>query len=287
MALTFKKLHPLYGVEIGGVDVTRPVDARTFGQIRAAFEEHSVVLFRDQPMDDTKQIAFSELFGPLEISGSANPGVGTPFARQSNLDIKSGETIPVDDWRMIYQKANYLWHSDSSFKRVPSLCSLLSGRICPPSGGNTELTCMRAGYRVLPDSLKNKIETLVAEHALSHSRDRVEPGILSAAQKAELPAVRQGMVRVNPINFRKALYVGAHAGAIEGWNQDDGRGLIDELIERATIEDHRISHAWREGDIIVWDNRAVVHRATAYDTVKHKRLMQRTTVGGNESTLPR
>ena len=137
MALTFKKLHPLYGVEIGGVDIARPVDARTFGQIRAAFEEHSVVLFRDQAMDDVRQIAFSELFGPLEISGSANPGVGTPFARQSNLDIGSGETIPVDDWRMIYQKANYLWHSDSSFKRVPSLCSLLSARICPPSGGNT------------------------------------------------------------------------------------------------------------------------------------------------------
>eukprot|EP01034_Spumella_vulgaris_P012709 gene12709-16185_t len=120
-SIEVRKLHPLFGAEITGIDITRPLSAREFGPIRAAFEEHSVLLFRDQAMDDDTQIAFSENFGPLETTLSANPAAGTKFARQSNLDIMTGEPIPPDDMRMIYQKANYFWHSDSSFKRIPSL----------------------------------------------------------------------------------------------------------------------------------------------------------------------
>ena len=148
--ITVTKLHPLFGAEVSGIDITRPLSAREFGPIRAAFEEHSVLLFRDQPMDDDKQIQFSELFGPLETTGSSNPAAGTKFQRQSNLDIMTGEPIPPDDMRMIYQKANYFWHSDSSFKRVPSLCSILTARVCPPEGGNTEFLCMRAAWDALP-----------------------------------------------------------------------------------------------------------------------------------------
>ena len=132
-SIEVRKLHPLFGAEISGIDITRPLSAREFGPIRAAFEEHSVLLFRDQPMDDDTQIAFSENFGPLETTLSANPAAGTKFARQSNLDIMTGEPIPPDDMRMIYQKANYFWHSDSSFKRIPSLCSILTARIGPNS----------------------------------------------------------------------------------------------------------------------------------------------------------
>ncbi|MGE5151445.1 MAG: TauD/TfdA dioxygenase family protein, partial [Rhodospirillaceae bacterium] len=124
--LKVTKLHPLFGAEIEGTDITRPLSAREFGPIRAAFEEHSVLLFRDQHMNDEQQVQFSEYFGPLETTGSANPAAGTQFQRQSNLDIMTGEPIPPDDMRMIYQKANYFWHSDSSFKRIPSLCSILT-----------------------------------------------------------------------------------------------------------------------------------------------------------------
>ena len=131
-------------------------------------------------MDDETQVQFSEYFGPLETTGSANPAAGTKFQRQSNLDIMTGEPIPPDDMRMIYQKANYFWHSDSSFKRVPSLCSILTARICPPEGGNTEFLNMRAAWDALPPALQATIHPLVAEHALSHSRDRVQKGILSA-----------------------------------------------------------------------------------------------------------
>jgi alpha-ketoglutarate-dependent 2,4-dichlorophenoxyacetate dioxygenase len=284
MPLTFRKLHPLFGVEIRGVDLVKGVDPVAFGEIRAAFEEHSVVLLRDQPIDDAQQIAFSRLFGPLETTVSANPAAGTPFARQSNLDINLGTVIPPEDRRMIYQKANYFWHSDSSFKTVPSLCSLLSGRICPPEGGDTEFATMRAAYDSLPDSTKRRIEDLVAEHSLAYSRSLVDPNVLTEAQKAEVPPVRQRLVRVNPINGRKALYVGAHASHIVGWPFAEGRALLDELTAHATQPAYCLAHRWREGDIIIWDNRAVLHRATAYDAVKYKRLMQRTTVAGDAPT---
>jgi alpha-ketoglutarate-dependent 2,4-dichlorophenoxyacetate dioxygenase len=279
------KLHPLFGAEVSGIDITRPLSAREFGPIRAAFEEHSVLLFRDQPMDDEKQIAFSDYFGPLETTGSANPAAGTKFQRQSNLDIMTGEPIPPDDMRMIYQKANYFWHSDSSFKRVPSLCSILTARVCPPEGGNTEFLCMRAAWEALPPALQATIQPLIAEHALLYSRNRVQKGILSAKAIAELPPVKQRLYRDNPINGRRALYIGAHAGHIVGWPQATGEALLYELSQRADQPEFRLSHAWREGDVIVWDNRAVLHRATYYDAVKHKRFMQRTTIGGDLPTV--
>ena len=131
MAITIRQLHPLFCAEVGGVDTGQPMDDATFAEIRAAFESYSVLVLRDQSLDDARQVAFSRRFGPLEMAGKANPATGTHFARQSNLDIGTGEVIPSDDRRMIYQKGNYLWHSDSSFKAVPSLCSLLSARVRP------------------------------------------------------------------------------------------------------------------------------------------------------------
>jgi alpha-ketoglutarate-dependent 2,4-dichlorophenoxyacetate dioxygenase len=285
MPLTFRKLHPLFGVEIGGVDLTRPVDPVAFGEIRAAFEEHSVVLMRGQPIDDAQQVAFSRLFGPLETTVSANPAGGTHFARQSNLDIDSGTVIPPEDRRMIYQKANYFWHTDSSFKKIPALCSLLSARICPPEGGDTEFASLRDAYDSLPPAMQVRIETLVAEHSLAYSRSLVDPSVLTEAQKAEVPPVRQRLVRVNPINGRKALYVSAHASHIVGLPFAEGRALLDELTAHATQARFCFAHRWREGDIVIWDNRAVLHRATAYDTVRYKRLMQRTTVAGDAPTV--
>ena len=124
MTVSVTQLGPGFAAQIDGADITRPLNEATWGEIRAAFEEHSVLVFRDQPMDDERQIAFSRRFGNLEVTRSMNPAAGTPFARQSNLDIKTGEVIPADDRRMIYQLANMLWHSDSSFKRVPSLCAV-------------------------------------------------------------------------------------------------------------------------------------------------------------------
>jgi alpha-ketoglutarate-dependent 2,4-dichlorophenoxyacetate dioxygenase len=201
------------------------------------------------------------------------------------LDIATGAVIPPDDRRMIYQKGNYLWHSDSSFRAVPSLCSLLSARIVPPEGGNTEFASMRAAYDALPDDVKQKLEGLVAEHSLVYSRSTVSSGALTPDMAAELPGAWQVMVRVNPGNMRKAVYAGAHASHVIGWPREEGRALIQWLNVFATQPRFCFSHAWRQGDLVIWDNRATLHRATAYDTVRHKRLMQRTTVGGDAPTV--
>ncbi|HTZ34849.1 MAG TPA: TauD/TfdA family dioxygenase, partial [Stellaceae bacterium] len=215
----------------------------------------------------------------------ANPGKGTPFARQSNLDIETGAVIPAEDRRMIYQRGNYLWHSDSSFKPVPSLCSLLSARVVPPVGGNTEFATMTAAYDALPDDIKRKLEGLVAEHSLVYSRGTVTPtGALTGEMKAELPGAWQAMVRENPVTGRKAIYAGAHASHVIGWPREEGRAFIGWLNEFATQPQFCYSHAWRERDLVIWDNRAVLHRATAYDAQSHKRLMQRTTVNGGVMT---
>jgi alpha-ketoglutarate-dependent 2,4-dichlorophenoxyacetate dioxygenase len=285
VSITITRLHPLFAAEIGGVDAGGAIDDETFAGIRAALDEHSVLVLRGQSLDDEKQIAFSRRFGPLEVAGKANPGVGTPFARQSNLDIATGAVIPPEDRRMIYQKGNYLWHTDSSFKPVPSLCSLLSARVVPPEGGNTEFATMRAAYDALPEDIKRKLEGLVAEHSLVYSRTTVTPeGALTPEMKAELPGAWQVMVRENPVNGRKAIYAGAHASHVIGWPREEGRAFIQWLNEFATQPQFVYSHRWREGDIVIWDNRAVLHRATAYDATRHQRLMQRTTVGGDRPT---
>ncbi|HLY87505.1 MAG TPA: TauD/TfdA family dioxygenase [Acetobacteraceae bacterium] len=278
MAITVRQLHPLFCAEIGGVDTGKPMDDATFADIRAALDEYSVLVFHDQSLDDERQIAFSRRFGPLEMAGKANPAVGTYFARQSNLDIATGDVIPVEDRRMIYQKGNYLWHSDSSFKPVPSLCSLLSARVVPSGGGNTEFATMRAAYAALPSVLARQLAALVAEHSLVYSRGTVSTGSLTAEMKAELPGAWQSLIRVNPINGRKAVYAGAHASHVIGWPREQGRAFVQWLTEFATQPQFRYSHAWRQGDLVIWDNRAVLHRATAYDTLRQKRLMQRTTV---------
>jgi len=274
-------LTKAFAAEIGGVDLTRPLDDATWRAIRAAFEEHSVLVFHGQPLDDDAQVAFSRRFGNLEVTRSMNPAAGTPFARQSNLDIKTGELIPADDRRMIYQLANMLWHSDSSFKPVPSLCSLLSARVVPPAGGATEFASTRAAYPSLPDALKTRVERAVAVHDFAWSRDQVRPGFFTADERAVYPPVQHRVVRVNPVNGRRALFLGAHASHIDGLPVDEGRALLKEILAHVTQPQFCYRHAWAEGDLVIWDNRCVLHRATPYDSARHKRLLQRTTISGD------
>jgi alpha-ketoglutarate-dependent 2,4-dichlorophenoxyacetate dioxygenase len=281
MTITVTRLTPHFAARVEGVDITRPVDDATWAQVRAAFEEHSVLVFPESPLDDEAQVAFSRRFGALEVTRSMNPAAGTPFARQSNLDIETGQFIPAEDRRMIYQIANMLWHSDSSFKPVPSLCSLLSARIVPPEGGATEFASGRSAYPSLPEALKRRVETAIAVHDFSWSRDQVRPGFFTAKERAEYPPVRHPIVRTNPANGRRALFLGAHASHVEGMPVEEGRALLKELQAHVTQPQFSYRHAWQEGDLIVWDNRCVLHRATPYDSVRHKRLMQRTTVSGD------
>jgi alpha-ketoglutarate-dependent 2,4-dichlorophenoxyacetate dioxygenase len=281
MNIRVTRLTPLFAARVEGVDITRPIEDAEWTVIRAAFDEHSVLVFHDAPLDDAAQIAFSQRFGPLEITKSINPAAGTPFARQSNLDIKTGEVIPPDDRRMIYQLANMLWHSDSSFKAVPSLCSLLSARIVPPEGGATEFASTRAAYASLPDGLRRRVERAFAVHDFGWSRDQIRPGFFTAEERAVYPPVRHPLVRANPVNGRKSLFLGAHASHIDGLPLDEGRRLLGEILEHVTRSEFRYRHQWRAHDLVIWDNRCVLHRATPYDSVRYQRLLQRTTVSGD------
>jgi alpha-ketoglutarate-dependent 2,4-dichlorophenoxyacetate dioxygenase len=236
---------------------------------------------RGAGLDDETQVAFSQRFGALEVTRSMNPAAGTPFARQSNLDIKTGQVIPAEDRRMVYQLANMLWHSDSSFKSVPSLCSLLTGRIVPPEGGATEFASARAAYPSLPEDLKRRVEHAVVVHDFSWSRDQVRPGFFTAEERAVYPPVRHPLVRANPVNGRRALFLGAHASHVDGLPIDEGRGLLRTLLDHVTQPAFVYRHEWREGDLVIWDNRCVLHRATPYDAARYQRLMQRTTIAGD------
>jgi alpha-ketoglutarate-dependent 2,4-dichlorophenoxyacetate dioxygenase len=281
MPIMTTRLTPHFAAQIDGADITRPMDDATWRDIRAAFEEHSVLLFRGQLLTDEQQIAFSQRFGRLEVTRSMNPAAGTPFARQSNLDIKTGEIIPDEDRRMIYQLANMLWHSDSSFKAVPSLCSLLSARIVPPEGGATEFASARCAYASLPEALKRRARDAVVVHDFSWSRDQIRPGFFTDKERAEYPPVRHPLVRRNPVNGRESLFLGAHASHVEGLPVAEGRAFLKELLDHVTQPQFCYHHEWQEGDLIIWDNRCVLHRATPFDTTRYKRLMQRTTVSGD------
>jgi len=201
-----------------------------------------------------------------------NPAAGTPFARQSNLDMKTGEFIPPDDRRMVYQQANMLWHSDSSFKPVPSLCSLLSARIVPPEGGATEFASTRAAYPSLPEALKARVERAIAVHDFAWSRDQVRSGFFTDEERAVYPPVQHRLVRANPANGRRALFLGAHASHVVGLPIDEGRALLKEIL--AHVTQPRFCY------------RCILHRATPFDSARHKRLLQRTTISGDPAELP-
>lgn len=280
MTLQIKALHPLFGAEIWGIRC-ESVDQAILAEIREVFETYSLLVFRDQQLDDEGQVAFSRLFGPLQVTPKVNPGVGSYFARQSNLDINTNEVIPADDRRMLHQKANYLWHSDSSYRPVPALCSLLSAHVLPPTGGNTEFATTRAAYDHLPEDLRRQLQGLEVEHSLAYSRSQVDPRAMTDEMRKELPPSRQPLVRTNPVNGRHAVFVGSHASHVVGWPLKEGRALIRQLNEFVTEPQFVYSHPWREGDFVMWDNRSVLHRATPYDAQKYKRVMQRTTVEGD------
>lgn len=285
MPLTIKPLSEVFCAKVTGLDITRPLDDTTFAELRAAFDAHSVLILPDQPLDDERQIAFSERFGPLEPTNGVNPAAGTVFARQSNVDIRTGALIPAEDRRMFYQKANMLWHADSTFKPIPSLCSVLSAREIPAEGGATEFASTRAAYDSLPESMKNEIADLTVEHDFVYSRGLV--GFSFTPEEAALwPPVRHRLVRVNANNGRKSVLIGAHARGIVGWPTARGRALLDDLLARATRPAHTWRHEWRPHDVVIWDNQAAVHRATPYDTQRYRRFMQRTTISSRNEVHP-
>ena len=286
MKPTIKKLSPHIAAEVFGVDLRHPIGAETAELVRDALYEHAVLLFRDQEITDDQHVAFSEIFGALEMTSPTDPiGDGGPVGVISNLD-QNGDIIPSEDPRVLYLVGNSLWHSDGSFKKVPLRASLLVAKVVPPEGGNTEFASLRAPYEALSVEKQTTLEDLVAVHSLAYSREKIAPNLVSDEWKKEIPPTPQVMVRTIPETGKKALLVGSYTTHIVGWPEEEGKALLKELYEWCTEPQFVYNHQWRAHDLLVYDNRLCLHRVRPWDMDRYKRILHRTTILGDGPTVP-
>ena len=280
--MELRLLGPGFAAEVRGVglaDVAGRDDA--YALVRAAFEAHSVLVFRGQPVTNELQLAYSKRFGPLEIAKAASRGEGTPFSILTNIE-PDGSLVPPGHKEALRAGANQLWHTDSCFKDPPALASVLSARTISPVGGETEFASMRLGWERLPEATRARLADAYAWHDYAHSRGKIAPHLASQRERTTLPPVRWRMRWRNPVNGRDSLYIASHTCAIDGMAQDEAQALIAELIEHTTAPGNNYLHRWQPGDIIMWDNRCILHRGRPWPD-DHPRHVVRTTISATDA----
>jgi alpha-ketoglutarate-dependent 2,4-dichlorophenoxyacetate dioxygenase len=289
MALSVRQLHPVFVGEVGGIDLREALDQDAVDALNAAINQHGVLVFHGQFITDEQQMAFSRNFGELETTVRAYrkdfvPRLDLHVADISNLDERN-QVLPGDDRRRLNALGNRLWHSDSSFKRIPARFSLLSARVIPSEGGETQFADMRAAWDALPDRMKARLEGLICEHTQLFSRGRIGFTDYAEEERAKMAPVPQVLVRTHPGSGRKSLFLSSHAGAIRGMEVPEARVLLMDLMEHATQREFVYTHRWQAGDLVMWDNRCTMHRAREYDETQ-VRDMHRTTVSDGRPTVP-
>lgn len=281
MPLSFRKLHPHFVAEVDGVELATVTDPATLDEIRAGMDEYAVLVFRNQPLSNEEQVAFSERFdGTLHTRTSVSVLGKNRFGNEALTDISNvnekGEVAGANDRRRISTLSNRLWHTDASFVDPPGRYSLLSAKVVPPVSADTEFADMRAAYDALDDEMKARIEGLHAFHSITYSRHVI--GFDFTPEEAErLKGAVQPLVRTLPGSGRRSLYLASHASHIVEWQLPEGRMLLLDLTEHATQREFVYRHAWQENDLVIWDNRATMHRARPFDDTKHRRELRRTT----------
>jgi alpha-ketoglutarate-dependent 2,4-dichlorophenoxyacetate dioxygenase len=280
--------RPSFVGEVAGIDLRRPADREAIAAIEAGMDRFAVLVFRDQPLDDDRQIAFSRNFGPLEqatgdIQAVEQRRLSMEVNDISNLD-RDNQVLARDDRRRLFSLGNRLWHSDSSFKPTPAKYSLLSARVVPSAGGDTEFADMRAAYDALDGEMRTVVRDLVCEHSQIHSRGILGFTDFTEEERRKWAPVPQRLVRRHPVTGRKSLFLSAHAGAIVGWPVPEARALLRDLTEHATQRDFVHAHRWRQFDLVIWDNRVVMHRGRRYDATAARDL-HRTTIADVAPTL--
>ena len=281
MTVTFRKLHPCFVAEVSPVDLRRVHDPETLGQIRAGMDEYAVLVFREQPFADDEQLAFAqrldgELHTKLGISALQKNRLGNEALGDiSNLD-ESGEIMRSDNRRRMYGLGNRLWHTDASFQDPPGRYSMLSAKVVPPVDADTEFADTRAAYDALPEEEKRRLEGLRVHHSIAYSRQTLGFEFSQGEQDALQGAIHP-LVRTIPRSHRRSLYVASHASRIIDWPVPEGRLLLRDLIEHATQAEFVYRHSWRVGDLVIWDNRATMHRARPFDDTKYRRELRRVT----------
>ena len=269
-------LAPGFAAELRGVTIQDvAANEAAYATVRAAFEEHSVLVLRGQDVSDDAQLAFSRRFGPLEVTKIGSLGYRTNLVVLKTLDEK-GDVVPEDHRLALENKANQLWHTDSSFKSVPALASVLSSRIVPARGGETEYVSTRLAFERLDPALQRRLEDSFAWHEYAYSRSKIAPDLAGPAERAALPPQCWRLVWQNPVNGRKALYMASHTYAIEGMEPEAAQALLGELTRAATAPGASYSHSWREGDVVMWDNRAVMHRGRPWPAGEPRHMVRST-----------
>ena len=281
MALTFRKLHPCFAAEVSLVDLRRVHDADTLAEIRAGMDEYAVLVFRDQPFTDEEQLAFARrLDGELHTKTGSRVLMKSRLGNEAVADISNldedGGIMKCSDRRRMYSLGNRLWHTDASFQDPPGRYSMLSAKVVPAAGADTEFADTRAAYDALDVDQRSRLEDLRVHHSIAHSRQTL--GFEFSADEAEaLKGAVHPLIRTLPRSNRRALYVASHASRIIDWPVPEGRLLLRDLIEHATQREFVYRHAWQVGDLVIWDNRATMHRATPFDDATHRRELRRVT----------
>ncbi len=281
MALTFRRLHPRFVAEVGPVDLRRAHDGETLAAIRAGMDEHAILVFRNQPFTDDEQLAFAQrLDGQLHTrTGSAALGknrLGDEALSDISNVAADGEILGSTDRRRMYALGNRLWHTDASFVDPPGRYSMLSAKVVPAVAADTEFADMRSAYDTLPDETKARLEGLRVHHSIAYSRQTL--GFeFSAEEQEKLPGAVHPLVRTLPRSGRRSLYLASHASRILDWPVPEGRLLLRDLMEHATRPELVYRHAWRVGDLVIWDNRATMHRACPFDDTTYRRELRRVT----------
>ena len=281
MAPTFRKLHPHFVAEASPIDLRQAHDGDTLDAIRAGMDEYAVLIFRDQPFSDAEQLAFAQRFdGTLHTNTGAAVLGKNRFGNEALTDISNldedGAILKSDDRRRMYALGNRLWHTDASFQDPPGRYSMLSARVVPPAGAGTEFADMRTAYDALDADTKAQLEGLRAHHSIAYSR-QILGFEFSRQEQEQLKGAVHPLVCTNPRTQRRSLYLASHASRIIDWPLPEGRLLLRDLIEHATQARFVYRHAWRPGDLVIWDNRATMHRGRPFDDAKHRRELRRVT----------
>ncbi len=281
--ISVKPVKHDFVAEIGNVDLTRAISEEVFSEIEAAFERYAVLIFHGQPLSEDQQNSFANKFGPLgRPAAPFRPENTERLKRPESADISNvderGGVLPEGDVRLLINRANALWHTDSTFKRVPAKMSMLCAQSAVPTGGETEFADMRAAWDLLTPERQKALEGLVAEHDYFHSRMKVglDPKSVSPERRAMLPPVPQVLVRKHPVTGRKSLYLASHIKRIYGMDDADAQKLVEELTNHATQPQFTYAHKWAVDDVVLWDNRCTMHRGRPHDP-KLPRVMRRAT----------
>ncbi|MEZ5816304.1 MAG: TauD/TfdA family dioxygenase [Hyphomicrobiaceae bacterium] len=289
MPIEIRQIGPGFVGEVSGIDLTRPLSPEDIAAIHAGMDEHAVLIFHDQPLTDEQQLAFTQSLGPIELAIGVSlrkpeeQRLPNTFADVSNLD-KSGKPFARDDRRRLYALGNQLWHSDSSFKRIPAKYSLLHARKVVSKGGNTEFADMRQAYDALDQETKALVENLVCEHSQMYSRAKHGFTEFTPEERERFKPVLQRLVRTHPTTARKSLFLSSHAGKIVGWPEPEAKAFLMDLNEMATQREFTYAHKWRVGDLVMWDNRSTMHRARPFPP-NEPRDVRRTTLMGDAPTV--